>query len=95
MPEAPLFAAQASDPDAIIWYLRIDQDGRVTLLYNEDEVAALTPAQSAAFMQAPDNPAERAEDLIAAITGDLAVVMHEHARISLESDLSRWIAQRY
>jgi hypothetical protein len=95
MPDTPLFAAQASDPDAVIWHLRLDQAGRATLLYNDDEVAALSPAQAAAFLRAPDNPTERAEDLMAALTSNLAVVMHDHARISLESDLSRWIAQRY
>jgi hypothetical protein len=89
------FIARASDPDAVIWSLKIDQAGKATLLYNDDEVAELMPGQSTNIFRLQANPAERAEDLVDAITSDLAVLMHESARASLESDLSRWIAARY
>lgn len=89
------FNAQASDPDAVIWSLRIDQAGKVTLLYNDDEVAGLVPGEAASILKMEANPAERAEDLVGAITSDLALLMHESARTSLELDLSRWIAERY
>ncbi len=90
-----VFLAEAVDPDAAIWYLLVDSRGHAMLQYDEDIVAGLTWIEGSSILRSERNLMERVEEFLAAILSQLAVQMHERARTSLESDLSRWVIENF
>lgn len=92
-PEFVHFECKALDPDAVIWLLRVAPTGSISLQYDESIVAQMSAPDSLAILKSEGTPTEIAEDIVTTLTSKLAVRIHEHARMSLESDLSRWIAE--
>jgi hypothetical protein len=87
------FIAEAPDRDASIWMLWVEKCGRSILQYEGDIVAMIDCHQGAEVLHLDECPFERAEDLITLVTKDLAVQMDVNSRMSLETDLARWIAE--
>ena len=89
------FVIEAADPDAVIWRLRVERAGDAVLFYGEEVASHLPGRESLAILKSEGNPAELAEEFMAELTSQLAIRMHEHARMNLEADLSRWIAEQF
>lgn len=94
-PDLMFFEGQALDPDAVIWHLRVTMSGSATLKYDETIVGELTPQTGLQMLRSEGGPLEIAEALLEKMTSKLAIEMHEHARMVLESDLSHWIAENF
>lgn len=88
-----IFVADAADKDATVWMLWVEKCGRSMLQYEGDIVAMLDCHQGAEILHLDECPFERAEDLLTRITQDLAIQMDVNARMSLETELARWVAQ--
>ncbi|HEX6831889.1 MAG TPA: hypothetical protein VF132_00030 [Rudaea sp.] len=86
------FECEALDPDAVIWKLHMTYAGGAVLRYDDCIVAQMPILEGMRILQSENTPAEMAEEIVARMTSDLAVQIHERARMALESDLSRWIA---
>ena len=91
--ESTPFAAEAFDRNAATWMLWVEKCGRSLLQHEGDIVVDLSSHEGAAILHADDCPFERAEDLIRRICRDLAVVMDETTRASLETALAGWISK--
>lgn len=94
-PEFVHFECKALDPDAVIWQLRVAPTGSISLQYDDLVVSQMSALDSLALLKSEGTPAQVAEDIVTTLTARLAVAMHEHARMSLESDFSRWIAENF
>ena len=86
------FQCEALDPDAVIWHLLVAPTGSITLRYDTCIVSSIAAQEGWAILRSDGTPSEIAEDIVVKLTSKLAVQIHEHASMSLESDLSRWIA---
>jgi hypothetical protein len=89
------FECKTLDPDAVIWQLQVAPTGSISLRYDDSIVARMSASDSITLLKSDATPSDIAEEIVTTLTSRLAIRIHAHALMSLESDLSRWIVEHF